>query len=142
MFWTKLCVIEEFILLAESEQEIFKRGRLSRTTISFQIELRLAYRIVRINSYDSTFHLLIFFKVFRFSILYFTKTIRFELGDSLKIQGFALICEHSFCLFELHNIMQEASGLFFLSRSPSAYFYNLNYCSTCPIVMKINIQTK
>ena len=33
---------EEFIRNAESERELFMRGKLSRTTKSFQIDLRLA----------------------------------------------------------------------------------------------------
>ena len=71
------------------------RGELSRTTKLFQNELRLANQIVVLISYDSSFHTLILSKMYRFSIFSFRKIIGYELTDSQKIQGVALIYEQS-----------------------------------------------
>ena len=69
------------------------RGELSRTTKSFQTELRLANWLFI--SYDSKLNTLILYKKVGFQYFIFPKTIRYELRDSRNVQGFALIFEQS-----------------------------------------------
>ena len=70
-------------------------GDLSRTTDLFQIKLSLlANQIGRIK-----FVRLSISHFDRLSIFFSPKTIRYELRDSRKIQGFALIYEQSCFLF-------------------------------------------
>ena len=74
------------------------RCNLSRTTKSFQIELRLANQIGRINNVRLNIsHFDIVQSFLDFDHFLFSKTIRYELWDSRNIQVFALIYEQS-CL--------------------------------------------